>query len=269
MDAGTTGTSSIDAFNGMTWHELYRAFASTYRVRDVAWQHVDSGRSRLWIDQGADLVYMEFPLDVAAPLYDSGCAFQHEYVLVTPTFDDGSAKLRKYFRELNLTSSNLNGSTIVIDCDYQVDVNIGTSTWVYAGQFRNSPDAVLKLHLGNYTAIRFRFRCHTDTPTTAPIIDAYSLDGFTRTPNRVLWNLRIRTGDQQTYTSEPDHNSSELLRALRDAAQYPGTVKMTSVYPELHNRHVIISSPNVVRSFLNRVMKIWTGQMTLSFLDVT
>ena len=268
MDAGTAGTSTVQVYNGLTWMEIFRCPQAAYRVRDVAVQPVEDGEPRLWIDAGGDIFYMDLPKDVASPLYDSSMVYQHEYAIITPTFDDGAARLPKYIREFTIASSNFNGSTIRAELDYQTDANIGGSTWVHAGSLLTSPEDTMKLHLGNIRAVRFRIRCLTDAAATPPVIEATVVDGFTRTPNRPIWNLRIITGGK-TLAGGEDHKAEDLLHFLRDASQYPGAMRMTSVFPELHNRQVIVSPPSVYREFVNKILRIWKGRITVSLMDMS
>jgi hypothetical protein len=267
-DAGASGTSSVDIFDGLGWMEFYRAQGTGYRIRDVAWQPNDSGRDRIWIEQGADIVYIDMPLDVCSPLYDTAIKYHPECVIVFPTFDGSASRLPKYVRSFALSCSNFNGSGIRAEIDYQADGFIGTSTWTPAGMLVNSPEDEILVQLGNIRAIRFRMRMITDTLSTPPDVDAAVLEGFIRTPNRPVWNLRIRVGGT-TKTGAKDHPSSDLLAWLRRMSQYPGGIVMESVFPELHNRHVIIAPPNVYRDFRSRVLGVWRGSMTISLMDVT
>jgi len=268
MDAGVTGISSVQVYNGLTHMEIFRCPQAGYRVRDVAVQPVEDGQPRVWIDAGGDIFYFDLPKDVASPLYDSNMVYQHELSIVSPTFDDSAARLAKYIREFTVASSNLNGSTIRVEFDYQVDENIGGATWVYAGNLLSSPEDTIKLHLGNIRAFRFRLRCLTDAASTPPVIEATVIDGFTRVPNRPIWNLRVIVGGK-TLGGGQDHKAEDLLAFLRNASQYPGAIRMTSIFPELHNRQVIISPPTVYREIYNKILRIWRGKITVSLMDMT
>lgn len=268
VDAGASGTSSVQVFTGTTWMEIFRCPQAGYRVRDVAVQFTEGGNPRVWIDAGGDWFYFDLPKDVASPLYDSTLSFQHEFVLVSSTFDDSTARLPKYVREFSISGSNFNGSTIRAELDYQVDENIGTSYWIHAGNLVKSPEDSIKLHLGNIRSFRFRIRALTDDASTPPIIDASVIDGFTRTPNRKIWNLRVVVGTRNSQGGS-DKKAKDLLEWLSLASQYPGSVRMTSIFPELHNRRVIVSPPSVERKHENRVLKVWDGMITISLQDMT
>lgn len=268
VDAGTTGYSSVQVYNGLTWMEIFRCPQVGYRIKDVQVQPVEDGRPRLWIDAGGDYFYMDMPKDVASPLYDSGMVYQHEFSIISPTFDDGAARLPKYIREFTIANSNFNGSTIRAELDYQIDKNIGGSTWVRAGNLYTVSEDTLSLHIGNIRAIRFRIRCLTNDASTPPVIEATVVDGFTRSPNRPIWNLRIIVGGK-TLAGGQDHKAADLLQWLRAASQNPGTIRMTSVFPELHNRQVIVAPPTVYRELVNKILRIWKGSLTLSLMDLT
>jgi hypothetical protein len=268
MDAGASGISSVQVFTGLVWMEIFRAPQSGYRVRDVQVQPVEDSRPRIWVDAGGDYFYFDMPKDVGSPLYDAGMVYQHEFSVITPTFDDGAARLPKYIREFTLANSNLNGSTIRVEMDYQVDKNIGSSTWIHAGNLLTAPEDTIKLHLGNIRAIRLRFRALTDTAATPPVIEATVIDGFTRTPNRPIWNMRVIVGGK-TLSGMQDHKAADLLSFLRTASQYPGAIRMTSIFPELHNKQIIVSPPSVYREIYNKILRIWKGVVTVSLMDMS
>jgi hypothetical protein len=267
FDAGSSGTSYVHVYNGLTWHEIFRAPRGK-RVRDIWWQHVDGTRSRLWVDIGTDIVYIEFPTDVAGPLNDSTLKYHYDWSIETTTFDDGTAKLPKYFKDITISSVNLDGHTTFMDIDYQYDDMIGKSgaaNWLRLGTVSVSPEQTIPMNLGNKRAIRFRIRGYSNTTTTPPILLAITVEGFTRAPSRRMWNVRVRT----ERNGIGRRNSSNLLAFLNEASEFPGKVMMRSKIPEMNNRFVIVRHPRVNRTLMNAIRKWWSGEMTLSLLDVT
>jgi len=268
IDAGTSGTSSVQIYDGLTWSEFFRAPAVGMRIRDILVQPVEDGNPRLWIDCGSDIIYIDLPKDVASPHYDSSIVFQHEFVLISPTFDDGAVSLAKYIRAITLATENLNGSTIQIEVDYQTGDEVGTNTWHFAGAATTSPEEVINLHLDNVRRARYRLRGMTSDASVPPVINGIVLDGFTRTLSRKVWGARIQVGGS-TILNRPDHKSEDLLAFLDKCTNYPGSVYMTSVFKELHGKRVIISPPSVYRETIKKNTRVWKGQFTLSIMDVT
>jgi hypothetical protein len=265
---GADKYSSVQVFTGTTWMEIWRAPQPAFEVNDVYIWSKDEVPTRVWINAGADYFYFDLPSDVASPLNDSTMKYQHEFDLITSTFDDSAAALPKYIRQLVIASVNLNGSTIKIEVDYQTDGDIGTQNWTYAGTVVNSPEDTIKLHLGNIRAIRFRLRGITDNVLIPPVVEATVIDGFTRSPNRPVWNLRIAVGGR-TLNHGIDRKATDLLQWLRTVSAYPGAIRMTSIFPELHNKMVIISPPVVYRENYNKILRVWKGAFTLSIMDMT
>jgi hypothetical protein len=155
-----------------------------------------------------------------------------------------------------------------MDIDYQYDDMIGKSgaaNWLRLGTVSVSPEQTIPMNLGNKRAIRFRIRGYSNTTTTPPILLAITVEGFTRAPSRRMWNVRVRT----ERNGIGRRNSSNLLAFLNEASEFPGKVMMRSKIPEMNNRFVIVRHPRVNRTLMNAIRKWWSGEMTLSLLDVT
>lgn len=266
IDAGANGYSSVHIYNGRTWHEIYRAPCG-HRIRDLWWEHVDGGHSRLLIDTDYDVVYLEFAKDAANPTNDSTHNYAHSFYIVFSTFDDGAARLSKYFKSITASATNLGtvqDTSVWLELDYQIDNNVGFDgayNWHSVGKVFMSPEGTLKLNLGNTRCIRVRVRGYTDTATTPPQLDAITIDGFTRTPARTMWAMKVKTVDKK--------KSSELLKFLQEASMFAGDITIKSKIPELDGKHVITTRPKVRRSLLNKITLAWSGTFILSFMDMT
>jgi hypothetical protein len=269
IDAGATGYSSVQVFNGMTWHEIYRA-PYAHRIRDIWWEHVDGGHSRLFVDIDYDIVYLEFAKDVAGPTNDLTHNYAHSFYVTSTTFDDGAARLPKYLKTLtaSVTNCGIKDTEVWFELDYQTDNNVGINdaeNWFSAGKVFNSPEGTLKLNIGNKRCVRFRVRGYTDTSTTPPQLDALTLDGFTRTPARTVWTLKIAIGETGAYKKQ----ASQILKFLQEASGTSSDIVLKSTIPELDGKHVLITRPRVSRSTLNKGSGAWSGSIILSMLDMS
>jgi hypothetical protein len=270
MDAGASGYSSIQIFNGTTWHEIYRA-PYGHRIRDIWWQYVDGGHSRLFIDIDYDVVYLEFPVDVANPTNDPTHNYSNSFYITSSTFDDGAARLPKYLKSVTLSTTNC-GKTkdtyVWFEVDYQTDNDVGidgASHWHHAGNVFTSPEGSLRLNLGDKRCIRIRIRGYTDTSTVPPQLDAVTLDGFTRTPARTIWTLKCKVAPTGSYKKK----ASDFLKFLQEASATADDITVTSAIPELNGKHVIITRPRTARENLNKVTLAWDGTVIFSIMDMT
>jgi len=269
MDAGTSGTSSVLAFDGIGLHEIFRAPEAGQRIRNVFWQPVSGAGGRLWISCGGDSIYMTFPEHTLNPLHDTGMSYHHEGVLTTATYTMGAERLPKLFKELDFITEGL-GSSADIVVDYKVDEDIGDSTskWTEVTRIHHSPDDSVPLNLGNKRRIRFRIRARTSDSDKPPKIIATVLDCFARTPVKRQWNLRIKISDKQvTKDGAPDHGAAELYKWLLDASGNAEDIFMRANDELMDELWVIVEPPNFFRSFINRVLKQLGGSVTLTLRE--
>jgi hypothetical protein len=270
LDAGSAGYSSVHIYNGMTHHEIYRA-PYGHRIRDLWWQHVDGGHSRLFIDIDYDVVFLEFPNDVAKPTNDPTHEYAHSFYLTSTSFDDGAARLPKYIKSLTASVTNagqVQDTSVWFEIDYQTDNDVGedgAEHWYRLGKIFTSPEGMLRINDGNKRVMKVRVRGYTDTSIVPPQLDALTIDGFTRTPARTIWTMRLKTGERGIYKRK----ASDLLKFLQEASTSAGDILIRSPIPELNGRHVICTRPKVGRELLNLVSGAWSGTVIISFLDMS
>ena len=239
------GVSSVQAWDGLSWHEVFRAPAAGMRIRDIGIQTYTNWRTRLWIDCGGELIYIKLPLRKANPLYDPDMAYMHEGYLVSSTIDMGTAsKLPKFIKELTATAANLNGAGIRVEVDYQVDQKIGLSgynNWITAQPFTYSPEDTIPIG-EPCTQFRYRLRLQTDTATTPPDIKGIVPSGHARGAFKWTWNFTVTTGGGKGRNKV---DRDEFDAWLTEAGRTPGRIKMTSTWHSLHNYDVVIAPPRM------------------------
>lgn len=239
VDAGEDGVSSVLAFDDIGWHELFRGYGVGKRIQMVCVQPCPGTRNRLWIECGSELIYIEMPLRRASPRLDSGMKYNHESVIESAIIDMGTASdLPKFIKHVVATVSNLNAEGMEIFVDYQTDDDCHTSTWTYAGMMTESPEARLHLGLANAKRFCYRLRINTDDATQTPDIEGIVPNGYARTPLKLVWTMRIKSGG--IYQGNAKTNSSQLWAWLMENARFPFSVRMESKYLEADNYQVIV-----------------------------
>ena len=243
VDAGSTGTSSLLAFDGIGWHELLRGYAVGKRMRFTKIQPIEDGRPTLWSDVGGDLVFQKLPFKKGVPRLDSGIRYQHEAVIESSAIDMGTASaLSKYIKELTVFCENL-GDGNEIHVDYQVDDDVHTSNWTEATTLFLSPESTAGLNLADIRKFAYRLRILT-TNNRLPIdILGIIPNGYARSPYKMVWTLRCKADNitARGRLVKPDI----LMRWLLDNARYPGRIEMLSQYELAHKFHVIIHPPRM------------------------
>ena len=232
LDAGT-GTSCVMGYDGVAWHEIFRAPAAGMRIRDALIQPISSARAKLWFDCGGDLLYIILPLNKARPIDDPACMYTHEGVLYSSIIDAGAAaKLPKLIKSMTATTRNLNGDGIRMEMDYQVDDNVGKDgfeNWIPVQPFMISPESTVDINAVNISQFAYRLRLGTTNNLIPPDLRAIVPNGLARGTTRTVWQLQVK--GEEVYSNGKASHPDELLAYLVEAQQNPGSVLMTSTSP--------------------------------------
>ena len=264
VDAGTGGTSSVLLYDGRNWHEIFRGFAVGKRIRSIHFFAGEGARPRLWIECGHHFYYLDFPLNTLNPLSDSTFKYTHEGALITSTFDTGSVRLPKFFKELSAATKNLTVGTEV-RVEYQTDADIGTTTWTSLGTFYQVPIDTLSLNLGNVRQIRFRIRLITDDADVPPDVMGTVLEGYARTPLKYQYVLRVKVQDNALdLLGNPDADADDKVYFLKDCARGAKKVLMRSIWEQLDNIYVVVEPPTIIRQFTDTILRWWGGWTTIT-----
>jgi hypothetical protein len=257
------GTSSLLFYNNarLGWHELFRAWGANKKVEKIRWQDNPLTNPKLWMSVNGDIVYQDWPKNTFNPLEDSTINYQHEFYVTLADMDMGVARLPKFFKEVTLITENL-ASGIEAHVEYQLDKNIGGTTWIQAGTVHNSPEQTVDIRRGNARRIRIRIRMLTNDASTPPILKATILEAFARTPLKYQWNMRVKiASNQKTKRSTPDHKPDDILTWLKNAAKQAEVLHMRSRWEQMDDIFVIVEPPNLMRSFANAIRKTWKGSV--------
>jgi len=276
IDGIYSNTSSVLLYNNTGWHEIFRAWAAGERIRNIRYIPQSGTRSRLWVDIGGDMVYLEFPEGTLDPATDyGGLARQHEGYLITGRIEMGTDNLPKYLKRVAMSTDNL-GTSIAgyekfIDVDYQVNEDVGTSTWLYAGRVQKSPLEYADINVGGvYSArLRFRFKTSDGAGDLFPILRAYVLEGYTRTPVQRQFAIRARVShDAHDKLGGIDANPDDLLDWLNNAAQTAQKIILRSRFKRFDNRLVVVEPVTPIYESMSEKSDRWSGVLAFTVREV-
>lgn len=269
VDAGDSGQSSIMRMTlaDRSWHEQVRAYAAGKRIRGVAWLSFVDTRAHLAYECQGDLMYQEMPLYGVRPTQDSSLGYQHEGELEFPTMDLLNTD-PKFFSFFALDSKKLaNAETAAaygreVALDYQLNDNIGGSTWINAGAFGISPQDKVQLGKGSQMKIRPRLRIESNDADNPPIVENFALSLFakTRTFNSFLLDINTSGDDEMS--------GQELYDGLTMMVLTADVIDVESVFEFLDKKQMICSvQPNVNITTLESE-EGWSGvfQLYLEYL---
>ena len=265
IDGGDDNYSSIlvQPSSGYGWHEVLRGYAAGKRIQNMYFQ--DSYRPRLWCDMGGELVYQDWPRHSFNPLKDSGITYMPEAVLVSSTIDMGVSNLPKFMESLTLAVENL-ATGIEVQLDYQVNEDVDTDNWIWAGTFQINPFDDLEINQGEVYQMRFRLRLYTNDESTPPVVNATVLEGYARTPIKYQWNMRLEIGSTLRDLSGVGRNADpdEFMEWIKDCARSSRRIFMRSVFENMDSKYVIVEPPTLLREYHNKVLGFWGGVVNIT-----
>lgn len=265
VNATNSGTSSVLAWNGRGWHEIFRAFGDGYRVTGISLQPCEERRPTLWVFVENEAFYINYPINSVNPQHDSGMFYMHEGYITTATIDLGKINFSKIFRNLLLQMQGV-GDSAYIAVDYQVDDLVGTTTWYPldgGAQFRKPPIDYADANLGSKSMIRLRFRFNTENSSIPAVLYELQLNGTYMEPPRYQWNATcsIKT------TKANDFTGDQVINWLQDAAQYLRLLEVHSTSNSFHGKRVYVGQPTKIIESKNFLTKKWTGRVVFTIRE--
>jgi hypothetical protein len=259
---------SVLAWDGLGWHEILRGRTSGERVRMVKVQTNEGTRNRLWINQGGDLTFQEFPLAKSSPRLDTGARYMHEGVLESAAIDMGTASgLQKYINELAVTVKNLNTAGRNIFVDIQVDDDVHTTNWTPVVSLTRSPESIARLGLESIHRFAYRLRLCTDDNTTPIDVEGVIPSGYARTPFKLVWSMQVQAG-KRVGRRGGQATADEIVKWLLDESRVAGGVWMESVFHMASHFRVIIHPPHIFPLTMARGKNPEVDSFTISLQEV-
>lgn len=219
---------------GGAWHELFRSDTPNRRIQNLYYQNIPGyAPNRLWFNLGLDLCYLAMPSTTQNPLGDSAMLYTWEGAVVTGWFDFDTEELDHFFDELRVFSRGLNGTSRLIEVDYQLDdAEVGSPWTPFAASFTTSPMQALSIGGGSVTGrrIRFRLRLVNLRPGETIVVNAVELRAVQM--NEVLYDfvLDFRQEDKlqlvgQAETAQTTAQALATLETWKESAT-PLTVRV-------------------------------------------
>lgn len=282
IDAGATGYSSIMMFDGINYHEIWRAPEINKSVTTLYWfSSKASTYPHLFFDYGGQICFIKYPDFGYNPYRDAGIYYVPEGQLIASTIDMNITRRPKFFNEISVITKNLfdNKSDFAkslfssadsnILVSYQVDGDIGTENWVNASYIYSSPVGSAFVNRSGVYAIRIKYKLSVSDANLPPIINATVVEGFVRTPVKYQWVMRVKTSSMQnTLNGAPDHDPDKLLSWLKEKANKAEAVTLHSTLKRLDLKRVIVEPPSVQMDFADAIQKSWGGVITVVFREV-
>jgi hypothetical protein len=143
IDAGTSGTSGVYAYNGVGWHCLALATTAGRRIRAMGLEGVTSsiGLQRLWFFEDTTPCYIELPSLSDNPRGVTGMRYATSGVITSAKMGGQLALIQKDFNAIALWTEGCSANQRV-EVYYEVD---DTELWTMAGTVTRSPYQEIRL----------------------------------------------------------------------------------------------------------------------------
>jgi len=242
VDAGDDGYSAIfSGTGGATWMEMYRAPLGQ-RLRAMAFQVIPgSAPDRLWILQGADMIWLPYPSETYDPFQDAEYPFTHEGVIEYASITAGLYDAWKYFKALKLRTAGLSEGTTWIEADYRL--NEGDEWQELADKFETSPVQEQEFDhefgiAGQLLYLRLRF--YSTDANASPKLEASAISGVTITSPKFSYQVLVKAM-YQTLTGEKE--TMEPYKKVRMLDEWCGEAQPLRMYctnPLFHDVKVFL-----------------------------
>jgi hypothetical protein len=256
IDAGNSGYSSILAYKGSGWHEIWRTERAGQHCLSLYHQVIPgSVMGRLWTNAGAEIVWIPFTLSDSLPTGDTQTQMRyfHEGTLETPWIFGNMVDVIKQWNSMKLFLEDTS-ATEYIKADYKVD---GDTAWTeITGDYNTGPSEELFFSASdppNLSArrIKIRFRLQGNGSAT-PVATAMLIEAYGVAPIKYRWSFpcilteridRRRNLDEDSETILNNYTAVETAIAkLRTAVDNGYALTMTSRWSAYTDKTVILSS---------------------------
>jgi hypothetical protein len=197
IDAGTTGVSSVLAYNGQGYCELYSGTLGS-RIQNIYVQSIPGNTvDRLWISEGAKIVWIPLSTD---PFNhpDTSYLFSASGYLISPWYYVGLQEVDKLFNAIKLVIENAGAATEWVTVSYQVD---GDTSWTdLSNDFDTFSEekALSSVYDLDGKRIRFKYSLYSHDGAESPRIIASVLEAAVRVPTKYVTQVMCRLEDDDT-----------------------------------------------------------------------
>ena len=205
----------------------------------------------MWLNQGADLVWVPIPKTSFNPLRDANYRYIHEGYLITGWISAGFLDIEKLFKSVKLFTENL-GANQYIQVQYQEETGSLDSGWTnIVSTHSSSPFQEVNIATANNIAarrIRFRLIFYTNSNTTTPVLKAQVVETLLRFPVKFQYSLTCRFADYDTDMADTSGKTAadraEVDMAQIDAwANAPTVLTFNTLYSPFDSKTVLVEPP--------------------------
>lgn len=245
----TSGYSSVLAFNGIGWHEVWRSPYTGQDLTGMQFQTVPgTSLDRLWIACGNDIYWVGFPSNTIDPTKDSVYQYCHEGSIESGWIYAGMVDVWKFFRSIKLFAENLVADTAWIEIDYKYD---DKTTWYsLANEYNLSPVQENNIiETGGVSAKRFKYRLrlYTTSNTVSPVVKSIVLECISRIPIKYSYAFNTRLTDKDVnLNGEMEEETAFARKTQLDTwAKNVTPLTMKSVFEPYNDIVVWIDPPSI------------------------
>lgn len=194
IDGGDDNTSSVLLYNGIGWHEVWRAPESGKRIRKLFIQPIPGQEvDRLWINCGSDILWV--PVDLN-PQTNSNYSFAYESVIESPWIHYNKNDVDKFWKSLKIAADYEDNTAVYADYKKDSDTTwtaITSSSSYYNSEPHESIDIGSNDVSGN--RIKYRLRLRTDYVASTPEVNAVIIDLIENVPVKYGYTMQFRLED--------------------------------------------------------------------------
>ncbi len=242
IDAGAAGYSSVlSNTGGSAWHEIYRA-PKGERIYAMDFQVVPGDApDRLWIRQGADVIWIPYPSETYDPFQDSNYPYTHESQIEYASITAGLMDAFKYWKKWKLRTKNLIENRTWIEADYKQDEE---DEWTeLPDKFTVSPvmEQEFDQDFGISGKILYlRLRMYTTDQYQSPKITASAVFGVTVTEPKFAYSLLVKVSYRNLLGDREDVQPYDRIRKLDTWSGEARPLKFYCVNPLFDNTKVFL-----------------------------
>lgn len=240
IDAGANKYSSVMAYANGGWYEIYRA-PKGQRIYSMYFEALPGDvLDRLWIGQGADIIWLPFPSGTTNPLADATYKYTHEMALTLSVMTAGMADSMKFIKSIKIGAENMS-SSVICEIDYRLDDDVTWTTMTNVITQSPSQEIDLTPQFGlSAKKIQFRLRFQTNLASTTPILHLVLIEALTRIPNKFAYSIPFAFQDNglDLQGNRDDYRQGLDKIDLLNTWATESMVLMRSTDPSLDNKLV-------------------------------
>ena len=221
IDGGDDNISSILLYNGLGWHEYYRAPAAGFRITDLHIQSMPENHiDRLWFNEGGDIVML--PIDMQ-PLMNSDFRYTFAGWIDQATIFGSMGEVEKFFQSIKVTSDQNSSDKYITVKPRDVEgyscgssVPAGESWESLWGTLTESPMDENSIEefwsMATFTLRRLQVHIglHNTRPTYTPDLRSIVVDFLEHIPVGWSYTFRLVTADsRRSLTGERANDAIE------------------------------------------------------------